>query len=204
MSIQTNNAPPADKGRLRKTIRKQVAIILKDKTDAGKRVFPNASIPVWNSELPVILVFSRSETASKYAQAPRELERDLDLVIEIIAKGPEENTDAETPATGEKTVEDIVDDIAEQIECEMDIDETLGQLADDSILTNTELEFDSDGGQPIGSARLTYAITYYTMSPRNDAKRKLKGDYKTSNHKFNIGDDPNTVEGEDTVAIPII
>lgn len=202
MSIQDNASPPLDKGKARKIIRKKVVSILKNTTDAGARVFPNASVPPWEEELPVILVYPRSESASKYAEAPRELEREIDFAIEVVAKGPEENTDLQTPESGVKSLEDILDDIAEQIECEMSRDETLGGTTDDSILTNSEFEFENVGGLPIGSVRLTYSMTYYTMSPRSIDKQKVTTDFKKTGIDYNIGDDENTREATDEVDLP--
>lgn len=204
MSIQTNNAVIADKGRLRKLIRKKVVEILKGKTDAGDRVFPNATVPPWEEELPVILIYARTEPATELSMAPRELNRSLDLAIEIIAKGPEENVDLQTPEPGVKTLEDILDDIAEQVECEMSRDDTLQDTCDDSVLTTTEFEFESVGALPIGSARLTYEVSYTTMSPRDLIKQGVDDDFKQNQIDYNIGDDENTVEANDTVDLPIV
>ena len=203
MPIQDKNHPKGDSGKLRKLIRKKVTEILKNKTDAKDKVFPNASVPPWEEELPVILVYARSESISEYAHAPRELERDLDLAIEIIATGPEVNLELKTPEPGKKTLEDILDDIAEQVECAMSIDETLGGTADGSILQNTELEFDSAGGQPIGSARLTYSIAYFTMAPRSLDKQGVLPDFKTAETNWHVGDeDDDTREAKDSLDIP--
>jgi len=199
--IQDNAGPPADRGLLRKNIRKKVVEILKGQTAVGNKVFPNASTVIAEELLPVILIYPRSESASKYATAPRELERDLDLAIEIIAKGPETDEKG-NPPEGKKSLEDILDDIAEQIECELSRDDTLQGTVDDSILTNIEFEFEGTGGLPIGSARLTYALTYFTMSPRSVDKQGGLADFKTAEVEHNIGDDPDTREAKDTIVIP--
>lgn len=202
MAIQLNSAPKVDQNKQRKIIRKKIVEILKNKTDAGPRVFPNASTPPWEEELPVILIFPKSEGVVKYAEAPRELERDLDLTIEILAKGPEVDEEG-NPPEGKKSLEDILDDLAEQVECELSRDETLQSVADDSILTNTEFEFAGEGAVPIGSARLTYAVTYFTMSPRTLDKQGILPDFKKAQVDWHIGDeDDNTREAKDTVDIP--
>ena len=204
--IQDNAAPAADKGKLRKKIRKKVAEILKGNTDAGENVFPNASVPAWHKELAgsaLILIYPRSESASEYATAPRELDRDLDLVIEIAATGPEINQILNTPLENIKTLEDILDDIAEQVENLMDVDDSLQGEADSAIYQNTEFEFDSSGGSPIGSVRITYGINYNTMSPRSTVgQSNTDKDYKDNEIKFNIGDDDNTRESTDIVVQP--
>lgn len=201
MTIQDNGYPKADQGRLRKTIRKKLVEILKNNTDAGANVWPNASVPPFATELPVILVYPRTESASEYAIAPRELERDIDFSIEIIGQGPEVNDELATPEGAAKSLEDILDDIAEQVENLIDVDETLQGLCSKSILTNTEFEFDSSGGVPIGAARLTYSVTYYTMSPR-DSLTQAPDDLTTSEIGWNIGEDEDTREATDTVTVP--
>lgn len=204
--IQDNAAPAPDKGKMRKLIRKKVVEILKGNTDVGDAIFPNASVPPWHTELPVILVYPRSEGAAEYGVAPRELERDLDLALEIIASGPEENSELETPGT-DKSLEDTLDDIAEQIEAIISADDSLQGTADNTILTNTEFEFDAAGGSPIGSCRLTFAVTYYTMSPRDITQQSINDsqgieDYETNEVEWNIGDDEDTREATDTVDVP--
>ena len=205
MPIQDNSAPAADKNKQRKLIRKKIAEILKGNTDAGENVFPNSTVPVWHSELddaPVILIFPRTESATKYAEAPKELERDLSIMIEIIAAGPEINESLKTPGEGEKTLEDILDDIAEQVENILDADDSLQGTCDEAILENTEFEFDGTGGSPIGSCRLTYGVTYFTMSPRTTANQNVDDDFKDNEVKFHIGDEDDTVEATDVVIQP--
>lgn len=199
--IQTNASPGADKGKNRKAIRKKIVEILKGNTDVGDAVLPNASVPIWQKHLPLILVFPRSEAVSEYAIAPRELERDLDLAIEIIATGPEENENLETPGDL-KSLEDILDDIAEQVENVISADDSLQGTVDNIILENTEFEYDSTGGQPIGSCRLTFGVTYYTMSPRDTSGQNVDDDFLKNKVEYNIGNDENTREAEDTVNQP--
>ena len=200
--IQDNSVIPKGTAKFRKLIRKKVVEILKGATDVGDSVFPNASVPVWHNELPVILVYPRSESASEYAVAPRELERDLDLVIEILATGPEENELLGTPELTEKSLEDTLDDIAQQVEDIMDADDSLQSTADGSMLQNTEMEYDASGGSPTGSCRLTYGVTYYTMSPRDTSNQNIENDFNTNKVEFNISEDENTRESEDTVTQP--
>lgn len=190
--------------KTRKQIRAKVVSLLKNKTNAGPRVFPNYSVPPAEEELPVILVYPRSEGASMYAEAPREFTRDLDLTIEIIADGPEVDENGDPPK-GKSSLEDRLDDIAEQVECEMARDETLGCTADDSFLSQTEFEFEGGGGQPIGSCRLTYTVRYNRMMP--DSVEKQLGEldaFEGADVQFDlIESEPNTIEAQDTIDVPI-
>ncbi len=200
--IQDNQAPIADRGLLRKNIRNKVVEILKDKTAAGSRVFGNPSITAWESELPVIHVFPRNESVSKFNESPREWRRDLDLTIEILAKGPDTNLDLGTPESGVTSLADILDDLVEQVECEMSRDETLQCEVDDSFLQSVDFEFDASGAQPIGSARLNYSAVYMTMSPRDTGKQGVTDDFTKAVIDYNLSEDENTREAQDVLDIP--
>lgn len=196
--IQDNGAPKGDQGRLRKNIRNAFVAALKGKTDAGNNVFPNSTVPPWHEELPVILVYSRSESIDKYAIAPKEYRRTLDISVEIIASGPETDEDG-NPPVDKTSLEDILDDIGEQVECEIEADETLRCNADETDLVNVDFEYAGEGGSPIGSLRLTYAVKYNTMAPRDSKKSEGIADFETAQVDFNIGEDENTRESKDTI-----
>jgi len=201
--IQDNGVVKPDRGLNRKAIRDQVVKILKNKTAVGPRVFPNSTVPTWEKELPVILIFPTSEPASKFSAAPRELERTLTLAVEIVASGPEVDEEGNPPPAGVKSLEDILDEIAEQVECEMSRDTSLADTADDSVLVNSEFEFEGIGGVPIGSARLSFEISYLTHYPRSIDKQGGGTDFKTSKVEYHTGRvDDDSREAEDTVVIP--
>jgi hypothetical protein len=200
--IQTNGYVIKDKGRLRKNIRKAIVSILKDKTSAENRVYSNPSIPPAEKELPIILVYSRTEPVEPLADAPRELIRRLGIIIEIIAKGSEDNLEVGTPENGVDPVDDILDDMAEQVEQAMSKDDTLLATCDDSILTNTEFEYESEGGLVIGALRLSYDVTYTTMSPRSSLDQGIKDSFLTNTVDYNISEDENTREATDKVDLP--
>ena len=188
-------------GPRRQDIRKKIREILIGKTIAGTRVFTNQAAPTWVEDLPVILIYPRSESAELFNQAPRELKREIQMVIEIVASGSEEPN-----AEDKDTVEDILDEMSTLIECEMARDETLENLADMSILTSTDFDFAGEGAKPIGSARLVYNIVYYEASPAVAGKvagvspfTKIHADYKVGHHN----ESPDAqIEADDDIAIP--
>lgn len=186
----------------RKAIRTAVIKALKNKTLAGENVFTNQSTPQWDKDLPAILVYSESETATEQNVAPRELKRVLELRIECIARGNDtENADDDKPS-----VEDILDDLAEQVECELSRDDSLDCTASDIILTGTEFQFEGEGAFPIGSARLRYEVTYYQHVPDTRAKQAGIEDAKTIEADWHVGHDGapdlTNIEAEDTVELP--
>jgi hypothetical protein len=187
----------------RKSIREAIKKALRDKTLASERVFTNSATVAWQGELPVILIYPKSEAAEEYAVAPRELRRELQVTIECIASGPEEPLVTE----GKETVEDLLDTLAEQVECELSRDDTLGCTADDIILVGTEFEFDASGSQSIGSCRLTYQVTYHQKVPDTVDKQAGIEDFKRSHSDWHVGhedEDPDLAnkEATDDVDIP--
>ncbi len=185
----------------RKIIRKKIQEILKGKTDVGQKVFTNQASPTWDKDLPVIIIYPKNEPAEKFNQAPRELKKDLEVVLEVIAKGPEILEDDSKP-----TVEDKLDDILEQIECALSPDQTLDGVADDHILTNTEFEFAAEGAFVIGHARVTYTVTYVEFSPKSIDKQAGISDFKQVAASYKVGhhdsEPDDQIEAKDDIDIP--
>lgn len=170
--------------------------MLKGKTIAGARVYTNQAAATWVEELPVILIYVKSEDVIKFNQAPRELRYDMQVVIEIIAKG------TEAPfADDDTTVEDILDDIIEVVKCVMARSETLDGTADDSILTAIEFDFVGDGQKPVGAARMVYNVTYVEASPQETCPQEGLGDFETVNVDYNLDGDED-IDANDLFEIP--
>ena len=195
----------------RKAIRKAIAAILKNKTDAKEKVFSNQTTPSWVEDLPVILVYTRSEDVEVFNEAPREWKRVTNFVVEVIAVGPEEPNQEDVSSGNCKFLSDILDDIAHQVECELSRDDTLGGNADDINLSSTEFAFEGEGSQPLGSVRLIYAVTYYTDAPASIDKQQGVSDFEGANVDWKVGHDKNEdgnespdniVEANDVVDIP--
>ena len=186
----------------RAIIRKAVLKILLGKTSVGKNVFANQSTPAFEENLPCIKIYPRGESAEKFNETPRELKRIIELVIEIIAAGPEEPNDSD-----KETVDDQLDAIAHEVECELSKSDTINDTADDIILTSTDFEFEGGGARPIGSCRLTYAVVYHQEVPDSIDKRSGIEDFKTAHTDWHVGhddEDPDLTnkEAEDDVELP--
>lgn len=180
---------------------------MKGKTHAGDRVFPNYSVNPGEEQLPCIMVYPDTEGADKYGDAPREFELGLGMRIEIVAAGPEVDEEGNYPNPDLQTsVEDLLDYIWEQVVCELSKDETLGGVCDDSMLTNTEFQFEGEGGQPIGSCRMSYLFTYYRLIPESvDKQLGTLDDHTELGLTWKLKEDSSdddTTEATDTVAVP--
>ena len=136
----------------RQTIRDAVVTALKGHTSADQRVSSNRSIPNDPKQIPLINVFTEEEDSERSSLSTGELRRSLDLTVEIVGGIP----DAEG-------LDDALDTIADEVEAAMEVDETFGGAADDSVLKGTRLVTVSTGARAFGGLRLTYAVTYYSM-----------------------------------------
>lgn len=189
----------------RERIRKKIVELLKGKTDAGDRVFPNRAAPAKVDKLPIILVYSKSDAASKFSESPREYKRTISMVVEIIAAGPEQNFADED---GKTSVEDLLDALGEQVECEISRDIFLQGEADDLDLGDSELEFEARGQKMIGSLRITFDIVYYRFFPTDSFdKQGVKDDLKRIHVDWYVGHDNDSPdlknkEAEDDLEIP--
>ena len=140
--------------RERKAIRHAVRDLLDGATDAEERVFASRILPARRQELPLIAVYTLDESVDSESlnTAPRELTRNLSLVIEAwVSPG-------DAP-------DDRMDDFAQQIEDVMHADPYIGGAVGESILESVETELLEEGDRMMGLVVLTYAVVYRTMAP---------------------------------------
>ena len=61
-------------------------------------------------------------------------------------------------------LDDTLDTISAEVETAVASDPTCNALALDTVLQSTEIEYDSEGDQPIGSVRLSFSVHYQTKT----------------------------------------
>lgn len=138
----------------RQVIRTAIRDLLDGATAAGARVYATRMIPLRRAELPSICVYTLEEsvTADSLNTAPRELTRELPVVIECrVAPGA--------------NVDDAMDAIALEVETAMHADPYLGGACGESILDSTIMEVAVEGDRETGFVALTYQVTYRTFAP---------------------------------------
>lgn len=138
----------------RQVIRETIRSVLDGATDADDRVYASRMNPYRVTELPVLTVYSTSESVDddSSSTSPRELTRRLSISIEGWVVGNDESDDA-------------MDDLAEQVEIAMHADPYLGGSVGDSILSSTSTEITIDGDREMGLLTMEYTITYRTLAP---------------------------------------
>lgn len=159
----------------RKLIRDKVVQLLTGATLAAERVYPTRIVPYKKGgALPVIAVYTLAESVDPQSvqSAPRELTRDLSLVIEAWVDGA--------------ASDDALDALAEQIECVMERDPFLEGTAAQSVLSETETEVVTEGDRPMGILMLTYSITYRTYGA-TECNPGPQDDFYTAGTTYDIG-----------------
>lgn len=137
----------------RKEIREKVVSILNNKTDAGNRVFATQARPVWQEQLPCILVYTPSDSR-EIDSTPRRYRVTMDLRIEVVAQASD-------------GLDDILDALGSQVEYQMAQDFTLGDLVENARHEATEMTIDKDGDNLIGSLVFSFGCVYYVSSVRD-------------------------------------
>jgi len=141
---------------IRQQIRERIGTTLTGLATTGSNVYQSRVYPLENSKLPALIIYTKSESSMPQEMGTnRTLQRDLQIVIEAFAKGTT-NTD------------DTVDTIAKEIEVAMSNDTTHNDLAIDSFLETTEIDYNGEGDQPVASLSMVYNVTYITTENAPD------------------------------------
>ena len=133
----------------RQQIRERVATTLTGLTTTGSNVFQSRVYPIEESKLPCLLIYTKDETSEPLAMTPpRSTEKILSLVVEAYVKA-------------NNNFDDTIDTICKEVEEALYADRLINNLAKDSFLTNTEINFNSDGDNPVGIVVMTFEIAYH-------------------------------------------
>ena len=136
---------------LRQSIRERIATDVTGLSTTGSNVFQSRIYPVEDGSLPCLLVYTTSEESEVTEIAsPRPMTRLLN-VIEQGVVGTATNPD------------DTLDTISKEVEVAIAGDVTINNLANNSFLSSTEIEYSAEGAKPIGIVRLNYVVEYRNL-----------------------------------------
>lgn len=143
---------------VRRQIREAVATAVTGLATTGANVFQSRVYPAQSSELPALLIHTRSEDSAPVTiHGPKALERTLQLVIEAAAK-----------ATAD--IDDVLDQICKEVEIAVETWSVagLGGIAESIHLVSTEFQMSGDGEKPAGVATMTFELSYFTQANAPD------------------------------------
>jgi hypothetical protein len=132
---------------VRKTIRDAAKAALTGLTTTGARVFASRVYDLQESDLPGLRVYTNGESAApSSAGVGHSVERVLELVIEACSK----------KASG---LDDELDAMLEEVEVALGA----GLAPAKSVeLRRVEIEMQGEADKPIGVARMTFEVSYFT------------------------------------------
>lgn len=116
---------------------------------AAGRVYSNRSLSISDDALPVVNVYTLSETSEPIDLSTSTYKRTLTLVIEVVAKS----------ASGE-SIDDVIDGLLDDVEGTMADDLTLSGTALGAELVATTFENEDLAETNIGRGKLTYSTLY--------------------------------------------
>ena len=135
---------------LRQSIRERIATDVTGLSTTGSNVFQSRVYPVEDASLPCLLVYTTSEESEVTEIAsPRPMTRFLNVIVQGVV--------------GATMPDDTLDDISKEVEVALAGDVTINSLANNSFLSSTSIEFNSDGAKPIGTVMLNYIVEYRNL-----------------------------------------
>lgn len=121
-------------------------------TDAGSSVFSGRVDPVFEADLPAILIYSTEEALTREDLVTVGLRpRTVQVVIKGVVKAN---------AGAEEGFQDLLDNLAEQIESIIDANPLLNQTAENVWFDRTDFSLSGEGENLLGIVNLTYSISY--------------------------------------------
>jgi len=141
---------------IRQQIRERAGTVLTGLTTTGSNVFETRIYPLSNTNLPALAIYTKNETSEPLViSTNRVMSRELELIVEVYVKQT-------------SNFDDQVDKICKEVEIAISADTTLNSLAKDCFLQSTEIEYNTEGEQPLSYAVLTFLTNYYVQETAPD------------------------------------
>jgi hypothetical protein len=141
---------------IRQQIRERAGTVLTGLTTTGSNVFETRIYPLENTNLPALVIYTKNETSEPIViSTNRLMSRELELIVEVYVKQT-------------SNFDDEVDKICKEVEVAISADTTLNGLAKDCFLQSTEIEYNTEGEQPLSYAVLTFLTNYYVQETAPD------------------------------------
>jgi len=141
---------------IRQQIRERIATDLTGLTTTASRVYQSRVYPLAENNLPGLIIYTKEESSVPMGMgANRLLERLLVVRVQAFCEAV-------------SNFDDTVDTICKEVETALANDKNLNNLAKDTFLSSTEIEFDSTGSQPVGYVSMEFTVNYETLDNSPD------------------------------------
>jgi len=135
---------------VRKTIREYLGTQLTGLTTTGSNVFESRVYPMQSAKLPAIIIYTTTESSEEVAFSSKRVQnRVLSVEVQGFVRAI-------------SNFDDTLDLIAKEVEVAILDDPSLGGLAINTELINTQADYSGEGEQPVGTIRLTFDVQYRT------------------------------------------
>lgn len=139
----------------RQEVREAIAARLKEvKTAAGDKIYISRAIPLFDHNLPAILIYANDEQIREEcwdSDGFGPLKRELEIFIEAVTIGRED-------------LDNKLDNLALEIEKALDGWNISDKKAAILRFKGTDLDMSVEGKNTYGAVRLAYSLTYYTQT----------------------------------------
>jgi hypothetical protein len=133
----------------RQQIRETLATTLTGLTTTGANVFQSRVYSIEENKLPCLLIYTKDEESEPLAMnPPRSIKKILNVIVEAYCK---QNAN----------FDDTIDTITKEVEEAIYSDRLINNLAKDSFLISTEIDYNKEGDNPIGIVTMTFQIEYH-------------------------------------------
>lgn len=181
----------------RKSIRKRIQEVLKAANIEGveKDVFTRKSTQHDDGDLPYINIYPNTEGAERFDEAPKRYQRNFQITCEIVSVHD-----------NDELLADELDDISDAVEQAIENDPVLqgwepfdkeGHCIEDTEVLNVQYDQEGNGGNPMGSCRVTFMVSYIHLA----TTKKVLAPFKGIDTKWKIGDHLDN-QAEDKVDLP--
>lgn len=141
---------------VRQQIREYFGTTLTGLTTTGSNVYESRVYTLQENTLPSLVIYTKSETSEPIViGTDRVMSRELTVVVEAYCKAT-------------SNFDDTIDTISKEVEEAISADRTLGGLAKDTYIESTEIEYTSEGEQPVGYVSLNFLTNYYVQETNPD------------------------------------
>lgn len=176
---------------IRRRIKEHIRDSLKGHTRAGDHVFIGQSGPSWIEDLPVILIYSPTESISRYNESRKDYLKTLSISIELIDKGDDDDK-------LDYNLEELLDLVTKILER----DETLGCLVDSIEQAGVEMQTEPDGASPTGAIVSQWNVFYLEDAIRDP---ECLDEFQGADVKYKVGHhgegQDDVVDAEDTIDV---